>query len=153
MKQHTQKKQRQEREYKITQEQLKNSVLNSLKSLEGVVAECRSVCVLLRCFGTGRRHLEAPFIAPSDLGVIRASFGSFTYSLSACASDCLVAHRTVHSTTVTRSLIGHFPLFGGGAPDCPVLQSTVGADDVAQLAIRQVALDCPLIRPGRSDKF
>ena len=66
MQQHTQKKQRQEREYKITQEQLKNSALNSLKSLEGMVAECRSVCVLLRCLGTGRRHLWVPFITPSE---------------------------------------------------------------------------------------
>jgi mevalonate kinase len=46
---HTHKKQRQEREYKITQEQLKNNARISHKSLEGVVTECRSVGVLLRC--------------------------------------------------------------------------------------------------------
>jgi hypothetical protein len=47
MHQHKQEKQRQEREYKITQEQLKIGARISLKSLEGMVAECRSVGVLL----------------------------------------------------------------------------------------------------------
>jgi hypothetical protein len=43
MQQHTHKKQRQERKYNITQEQLKNIARISLKSLEGVVVECQSV--------------------------------------------------------------------------------------------------------------
>jgi hypothetical protein len=57
----------------------------------------------------------------------------------------------MHSATVTRSLIDCFPLWG--APNYPVLQSTVSVDDVTQLAIRQVAPDYPVIRPRRSDKF
>jgi hypothetical protein len=58
------KKQRQEREYKITQEQLKTGARISLKSLEDVVADCWSVGVLLRCLGTEWRRLGVPFISP-----------------------------------------------------------------------------------------
>jgi hypothetical protein len=82
--------------YKITQEQLKNIARISLKSLEGVVVECQSVGVLLRCLGAATRRLRVPFIAPSDLGAVGASFGSPKASLSACALDCLVAHRIMH---------------------------------------------------------
>jgi hypothetical protein len=53
----TRKKQRQECKYKITQEQLNNNARISHKSLEGMVVECRSVDVLLRCLGAGTRHL------------------------------------------------------------------------------------------------
>jgi hypothetical protein len=48
MQQHMHKKQRQEREYKITHEQLKTCSRISLKSLEATVTECWSVGVLLR---------------------------------------------------------------------------------------------------------
>jgi hypothetical protein len=48
------------------------------------------------------------FYSPRDLGVVGASFGSFQPSLSAGAPDCPVAHRTLHSTMVRESLIGHF---------------------------------------------
>jgi hypothetical protein len=71
-------------------------------------------------------HLGITFIAPRDLGLFGASFGSFQPSLSAGAPDCPVAHQTLHSTMVGESLIGHFPSQTG--PDCPVLHLTVGAD-------------------------
>jgi hypothetical protein len=45
------------------------------------------------------------FIAPT----VGASFGSSQPSLSTGAPDCPVAHLTLHSATINRSLIGHFP--------------------------------------------
>jgi hypothetical protein len=46
----------------------------SLKSsLEGVVAECRSVGMLLRCLGAKWRCLGVPFIALNGLGAIAPS--------------------------------------------------------------------------------
>jgi hypothetical protein len=50
-----------------------------------------------------------PFIASRDLGVVGASFGSSQPSVSMGAPDCPMAHTTLHSTMVKRSLIGHFP--------------------------------------------
>jgi hypothetical protein len=41
----------------------KNNSKLALKSLEGMVTDCRSVGVLLRCLGAGRRCLGVPFIA------------------------------------------------------------------------------------------
>jgi hypothetical protein len=43
------------------------------------------------------------------LGAVGPSFGSSQPSISVGALDCTVAHRIVHSTTIRRSLIGHFP--------------------------------------------
>jgi hypothetical protein len=62
--------QRQEHENKITQEQLVNITQISHKSLEGMVAKCWSVGVLLRCLGFAARHQVAPFIALRGLGVV-----------------------------------------------------------------------------------
>jgi hypothetical protein len=80
--------QRQECKNTVTELQLKNSAQISLESLRGVVAAYRNDVQLLRCFRTEWRHHGVPFIAPRDLGVIRASFGSSTPSLSASALDC-----------------------------------------------------------------
>jgi hypothetical protein len=46
------------------------------------------------------------FYSPKGL---RSSFGSSHPSLSAGAPDCPVGHRTIHNTTVRKSLIGYFP--------------------------------------------
>jgi hypothetical protein len=69
--------------------------------------------VLKVCLGTAPWRLWCPFIVPRDLGAVGASFGSSQPSLSTGAPDCPVAHRTVHNTTVKRSLIDHFPLQTG----------------------------------------
>jgi hypothetical protein len=69
-----------------------------------------------------------PFIAPRDLGAVGASFGNSQPSLSAGAQDCPVAYQTLHSATVNRFLIGHFPFQVGtrlsGAPSDPWLWLT-----------------------------
>jgi hypothetical protein len=59
-----------EREYKITQEQLKTGTRISLKSLEDVVVECRGVGVLLRCLCTKWRCIGVPFVAPRGLRAV-----------------------------------------------------------------------------------
>jgi hypothetical protein len=74
--------------------------------------------VLKVCLGTTPWCLGRPFIAPRDLGVVGASFRSSQPSLSVGALDCLVVHRTLHSTTVKRSLIGHFLFQTGTGLSC-----------------------------------
>jgi hypothetical protein len=66
-------KKRQEREYKITQEQLKTGVRISLKSLEHIIAVYRNVGVLLRCLVHDWRCLGGPLIALRGLGVVASS--------------------------------------------------------------------------------
>jgi hypothetical protein len=112
MQQHTHKMQRQERKNKATELQLRNNAQISLKSLEGVVTESWTCSVHLRCLCFYNKAPGVPFIAPRDLGVVGASFGSSTPSLSAYAPDCQ------RGLTVTRSLIGCLPFLG--APDCQV---------------------------------
>jgi hypothetical protein len=87
--QHMHKKQRQKRHNNITQEKLKSGVLISLKSLEGVVAECRNCSMLLRCLGTAPWLLGVPFIAARGLGTV----GSSIWKLHTC-TVCYV-HWTV----------------------------------------------------------
>jgi hypothetical protein len=85
-----------------------------------MVAESQSCGVLKECLGTAPWHLGGPFIAPMDLGDVGATFGSSQASMSAGVPDCLVVHRTIHSTMVRELLIGYFPfqtgtrLLGGG---------------------------------------
>jgi hypothetical protein len=90
----THKKQRQEREYKITQEQLKNSTQISLKSLDGVVAECRSVGVLLRHLGTRWRHLWGPFYSP------KGPRSCWSLHLEAPKLPCMRVHHIVRCATI-----------------------------------------------------
>jgi hypothetical protein len=76
--------------------------------------------VLKVCLGNIFICLGGPFIAPRDLGAVGASFGCSQHSLSAGALECAVAYRTLHSATIKRFPIGHFPFQVGtrqsGAP-------------------------------------
>jgi hypothetical protein len=81
----------------------------SLQQIKSVVVEFWSSSVLKVCMGNNSIRLGGPFIAPRDLGVIGASFGSSQPSLSAGSLDCPVAYRTLDSATVNRFPIGHFP--------------------------------------------
>jgi hypothetical protein len=83
-----------------------------------MVAESWSCSVLLECLVYYYMAPRDPFIAQRGLGAVGASFGSSQPSLFVCAPDCLVAHRIVHSATVTRSLIDSLPILE--APDCLV---------------------------------
>jgi hypothetical protein len=73
---------------------------------------------------------RGPFYSPRGLGAIGSSISKF--------HTCLVcAHRTVHSLTVHKYLIGWFPVLG--APDCPVTQLTVGAANVADVVVGRLS--------------
>jgi hypothetical protein len=67
-------------------------------------------------------HLGVPFIAPRDLGAVGAPFvRPWLPSVRGC-TGLSGAHWIVNNATATESLIGWFPVLGGGgaAPDCPV---------------------------------
>jgi hypothetical protein len=96
-----------------------------------------------------------PFIAPRGLGAIGASFGISQPSLSARAPDCPVAHRTIHSTMIRWSLIGHFPSHmstrlsrrGHRIVLCAIWLLT--PDGVADSRWLSITLDCPVLCPNR----
>jgi hypothetical protein len=88
--------------------------------------ESLSCSVHLRCLGAGRKCLGVPFIAPRDIWVVEASFGSSTPSLTACAPECPVCTiLCVVQRSPDRWLV-EFHL--GWALYCPVIHIAVGGD-------------------------
>jgi hypothetical protein len=86
-------------------------------------------------------RLGVPFIAPRDLGVIRASFGRPWLPFVHGCTGVSGAHRIVNSAMATNHAIGCFPVLGWhrtvqwGAPDYLVLLLIIGPQLTWQLAI------------------
>jgi hypothetical protein len=88
--------------------------------------ESLSCSVHLRCLGAGRKCLGVPFIAPRDIWVVEASFGSSTPSMTACAPDCPVCTIMCVVQRSPDCWLVDFHL--GWALYCPVIHIAVGGD-------------------------